>query len=138
STPRVSCGALGRWRIRIVRTHNRSANVIGPQSVRLPGGTWEYHATGEPRAARVGRSPTGQPRSTECAADSHFAHLAAGGLPPDVDALLGALRTRRDRAMVEVMLFGGLRRCEVLGLRLADVNIGERRLFISQGKGGRQ
>jgi integrase/recombinase XerD len=58
--------------------------------------------------------------------------------PPDVDALLGALRTRRDRAMVEAMLFGGLRRCEVLGLRLADVNVGERRLFITEGKGGRQ
>ena len=58
--------------------------------------------------------------------------------PSDVDELLGALRTRRDRAMVEAMLFGGLRRCEVLGLRLADVNIGERRLFITEGKGGRQ
>src|SRR6266567_264575 len=57
---------------------------------------------------------------------------------PDVDALLCALRRRRDRAMVEAMLFGGLRRCEVLGLRLADVNIGERRLFITEGKGGRQ
>jgi site-specific recombinase XerD len=56
----------------------------------------------------------------------------------EVDALLGALRTRRDRAMVEAMLLGGLRRCEVLGLRLADVNAGERRLFIAQGKGGRQ
>jgi site-specific recombinase XerD len=27
--------------------------------------------------------------------------------------------------------------CEVLGLRLADVNIGERRLFITEGNGGR-
>ncbi len=58
--------------------------------------------------------------------------------PAEVDALLGALRTRRDQAMVEAMLLGGLRRCEVLGLRLGDVNAGERRLFIAQGKGGRQ
>jgi integrase/recombinase XerD len=58
--------------------------------------------------------------------------------PAEVDALLGALRTRRDRAMVLAMLLGGLRRCEVLGLRLADVNAGERRLFIARGKGGRQ
>jgi integrase/recombinase XerD len=58
--------------------------------------------------------------------------------PPDVDALLGALRTRRDRAMVLAMLLGGLRRCEVLGLRLGDVNGGERRLFIACGKGGRE
>jgi len=58
--------------------------------------------------------------------------------PEEVDALLGALRTQRDRAMVAAMLLGGLRRCEVLGLRMADVNVGERRLFISEGKGGRQ
>ncbi len=58
--------------------------------------------------------------------------------PREVDALVSSLRTRRDRAMVEAMLLGGLRRCEVLGLRLEDVNAGERRLFIADGKGGRQ
>jgi len=58
--------------------------------------------------------------------------------PTEVDALLAALRTARDQAMVLAMLLGGLRRCEVLGLRLADVNAGERRLFIAEGKGGRQ
>jgi integrase/recombinase XerD len=58
--------------------------------------------------------------------------------PSEVDLLMGALRTHRDRAMVESMLLGGLRRCEVLGLRLGDVNAGERRLFIAHGKGGRQ
>jgi integrase/recombinase XerD len=57
--------------------------------------------------------------------------------PADVDRLLGALRTRRDRAMVLAMLLGGLRRCEVLGLRLADVSVGERRLHVC-GKGGRE
>ena len=39
--------------------------------------------------------------------------------------------------MVLAMLLGGLRRCEVLGLRLADVNPGERRLHV-RGKGGRE
>ena len=58
--------------------------------------------------------------------------------PAEVDALRAALRTRRDRAMVEAMLLGGLRRREVLGLRLDDVNVGERRVFVAQGKGGRQ
>ena len=38
--------------------------------------------------------------------------------PAEVDALTGALRTHRDRAMVAAMVLGGLRRCEVLGLRL--------------------
>jgi integrase/recombinase XerD len=58
--------------------------------------------------------------------------------PEDVDRLTSALRTHRDRAMVEAMLFGGLRRCEVLGLRLEDLRPGERRLFIAEGKGGHQ
>ncbi len=58
--------------------------------------------------------------------------------PDEATALLIALRTQRDRAMVEAMLFGGLRRCEVLGLRLEDLRLGEHRLFIADGKGGHQ
>ena len=58
--------------------------------------------------------------------------------PDEVDTLVGALRTRRDRAMVEAMLLGGLRRCEVLGLRLGDLRPGERRVFVAEGKGGHQ
>lgn len=58
--------------------------------------------------------------------------------PEQADLFLGALRTARDRAMVQAMLLGGLRRCEVLGLRLGDVRPGERRLFIADGKGGHQ
>jgi len=34
--------------------------------------------------------------------------------PEEVDQLTSALRTHRDRAMVAAMVFGGLRRCEVL------------------------
>ncbi len=56
----------------------------------------------------------------------------------DVDALVSALRTSRDLAMVEAMLLGGLRRCEVLGLRLGDLKLGEWRVFIADGKGGHQ
>lgn len=51
--------------------------------------------------------------------------------PAAVDELMGALRTHRDRAMVEAMLLGGLRRCEVLGLRLEDIRVGERRVFVA-------
>jgi site-specific recombinase XerD len=58
--------------------------------------------------------------------------------PVEVDAFCAALRTWRDRAMAEAMVFGGLRRCEVLGLRLEDVRPGERRVFIADGKGGHQ
>ena len=49
--------------------------------------------------------------------------------PAEIDALTAALRTHRDRAMVAAMVLGGLRRCEVLGLRLGDLRFGERRLF---------
>jgi integrase len=58
--------------------------------------------------------------------------------PAEVDALTAALRTHRDRAMVAAMVLGGLRRCEVLGLRLDDLRAAERRVFIAEGKGGRQ
>jgi site-specific recombinase XerD len=58
--------------------------------------------------------------------------------PGEVDVLLGALRRARDRAMVLAMLLGGLRRCEVLGLRLSDVHVGDRELFVADGKGGHQ
>lgn len=58
--------------------------------------------------------------------------------PAEVTALLGALRSHRDQAMVYAMVLGGLRRCEVLGLRLGDVQVPERSLFIAEGKGGHQ
>jgi integrase len=58
--------------------------------------------------------------------------------PGEVTTLLGALRTHRDRAMVYAMVLGGLRRCEVLGLTLGDVQVPERSLFIAEGKGGHQ
>lgn len=58
--------------------------------------------------------------------------------PVEVDALTGALRTHRDRAMVAAMVLGGLRRCEVISLRLGDLQVAERRVFIAEGKGGHQ
>lgn len=58
--------------------------------------------------------------------------------PDEVDAFMAALLTRRDRAMAEAMLLGGLRRCEVLGLRLTDLRPGEKRLFVAEGKGGHE
>ena len=58
--------------------------------------------------------------------------------PDEVDALTTALRTHRDRAMVAAMVLGGLRRCEVIGLRLGDLQVAQRRVFIGEGKGGHQ
>jgi len=78
---------------------------------------------GRRQAAPLVRTPKTLPRVLE---------------PAEVDALVGALRTDRDRAIVEAMVLGGLRRCEVLGLDLADVRVRERRVFVANGKGGRQ
>ena len=58
--------------------------------------------------------------------------------PDEVDALVGACRRFRDRAMFEAMVLGGLRRCEVLGLRLDDLDGAARQVFIVEGKGGHQ
>ncbi len=55
----------------------------------------------------------------------------------EVDAFVSSLRTHRDRSMVLAMLLGGLRSAEVRGLRLADVDMGRRRLRVI-GKGGKE
>ena len=58
--------------------------------------------------------------------------------PDEICALMEALRTERDRAMTQAMVLGGLRRCEVLGLRLGDLRFGEWRVLIREGKGGHE
>jgi len=55
----------------------------------------------------------------------------------EVEAFLADLGTRRDRAMVLLMLLGGLRAAEVRALRLPEVDIGRRQVRVS-GKGGRE
>lgn len=57
--------------------------------------------------------------------------------PADVSSFLADLSSYRDRAIVLVMLFGGLRSAEVRGLRLANVDMGLRRIRVL-GKGGRE
>lgn len=47
-----------------------------------------------------------------------------------VDALIAQLRTRRDLAIIRLMLDGGLRPGEVLGLHLADIAYGRRRVTV--------
>ncbi len=58
--------------------------------------------------------------------------------PSEVSGLLAALRTHRDRALVLVMVLGGLRRVEALGLALGDLQPGDRRVRVRQAKGGRE
>ena len=71
---------------------------------------------GRPRAGgRLVRQPQRLPESLE---------------PDDVTAFVANLRTFRDRAITLVMLLGGLRAAEVRSLRLADVDMGMRRVRV--------
>lgn len=55
----------------------------------------------------------------------------------DATKLVGSLRSWRDRAIAGLMLWCGLRSCEVLGLDVTDVDIGGRWVTVT-GKGGKQ
>lgn len=55
----------------------------------------------------------------------------------EATVLIESLRTWRDRAIAGLMLWCGLRSCEVLALRVADVDIGGRWLTV-MGKGAKQ
>lgn len=57
--------------------------------------------------------------------------------PADVSEFIADLGTHRDRAMAMAMVLGGLRAAEVRSLRLADVDMGMRRLRV-MGKGRRE
>jgi integrase/recombinase XerD len=59
-------------------------------------------------------------------------------LVAEVQRFLVSLHTYRDKAMVLLMVLGGLRKSEVLGLELADLNEVQGTVLVKQGKGGRQ
>jgi integrase/recombinase XerC len=78
---------------------------------------------GRPRGGgRLVRQPRRLPESLE---------------PEDVAAFVADLRSFRDRAITLLMLLGGLRAAEVRSLRLADVDMGLRRVQV-MGKGGKE
>ncbi len=56
----------------------------------------------------------------------------------EITKFLDSLRTQRDKAMVLLMLLAGLRKSEVLGLTLKDVDFGQRTVLLREGKGGHQ
>jgi site-specific recombinase XerD len=78
---------------------------------------------GRPRSGgRLVRQPSRLPEALE---------------PDDVATFLSDLRTLRDRAITLLMLLGGLQSAEVRSLRLADVDMGLRRVRVT-GKGGKE
>jgi integrase/recombinase XerD len=118
---------------RPVAPHHPSAAVVGLGLLRLPAGRGDTSVFRNPVRPPAGKaSDVGRPLVR---AVTTLPRVLA---PAEVDALVGVLHTARDRAMVDAMVLGGLRRCEVLGLRLEDIRLGERRVFIADGKGGRQ
>jgi integrase/recombinase XerD len=57
--------------------------------------------------------------------------------PEEINRFLASLRTYRDQAMVLLMVLGGLRKSEVVGLALADVQVGKKQVTVRHGKGDR-
>jgi integrase/recombinase XerC len=111
-----------------VMTGERADNPV-PAARRSSGlrasrrGLLGHVGAGRPRGGgRLVRQPRRLPESLE---------------PEDVAVFVADLRTFRDRAVTLLMLLGGLRAAEVRSLRLADVDMGLRRVRVT-GKGGKE
>ncbi len=129
-----------------IRRNRRGAGVVDPSPGSAARGGLADSATGARRAAvyRAAAQPPGPagayrpgpPRS-----GGRLVHqprrLPKALEPEDVAAFVAGLRTFRDRAITLVMLLGGLRAAEVRSLRLADVDMGLRRVRV-MGKGGKE
>lgn len=60
-------------------------------------------------------------------------HLTA----EQMNKIIGAALSPRDRLMLQIMAETGLRRCEIAGMRIEDCRIRERLLLIRRGKGNK-
>jgi integrase/recombinase XerC len=110
--------AVGNRAENPVPAARRSSRLRAPRR-----GLLGHVGPGRPRGGgRLVRQPQRLPESLE-------AH--------DVAAFLADLDTHRDRAIVLLMVFGGLRAAEVRSLRLADVDMAMRRVRV-MGKGRRE
>ena len=115
----------------------RLSSVSGLYAYLVARGDTPVRANPVPRG--LSDPPAGRPETVaDGAAGAGAADAAEDLAAGEADRLVAALRTDRDRAMVLAMLLAGLRRCEVLGLRLSDVRVADRRLFVVEGKGGHQ
>ena len=124
-TPRRREGGADRGRGGgVVGEDDRAAAVERGGLVRVSDRARRRGGGSQSGAARSGGPSGGAARPWRGAAGAPPRTLPRVLSPVEVDGLLGALRTQRDRAMVLAMLLGGLRRCEVLGVRLCDVNAG--------------
>jgi integrase len=140
-TPRVSANVVrledGEAGVSARTIKRRLASISGLFAYLVVRGDLSVTHNPVPRGTAT-RRPTGRPGRWASPLIRTPRTLPRVLSPADVDRFVAALRTHRDRAMVEAMVLGGLRRCEVLGLRLGDVSPGEHRLFVAEGKGGHQ
>jgi len=106
-----------------VRGDNPVPAARRSSGARVRRGLLGHLGPGRPRGGgRLVRAPRRLPESLE---------------PAEVARFVADLDTARDRAIALVMLLGGLRAGEVRSLRLADVDLGLRRVRVI-GKGGRE
>ena len=87
------------------------------------------------RAGLLGHLATPKPRSRLRVREPR--RLPRGLARDEVVALLGSLRTWRDRSIAGLMLLSGLRSCEVLALQVRDVDIATRWVRVI-GKGDKE
>jgi integrase/recombinase XerD len=140
----------GRPGPNVVRLDGRRADGYAPATVnnRLAAvsGLFEFRAM--PRGREASRLSSGErngllahvarrPRQRSALRVREPQRLPRALDADDVVALVGSLRTWRDRAMAGLMVFCGLRAGEVLALDVRDVDIGGRWLRVS-GKGSKE
>ncbi|MFK5648040.1 tyrosine-type recombinase/integrase [Ornithinimicrobium sp. LYQ121] len=148
----------GRGGPNVVDLAGRRTDRLAPASVNLRlaavAGMYEYLAMRDPD--RVSPVPKGRPSTWFAQGERSglLAHtkrrpaprsrlrlrtprrLPRALTPTETRALLTSLRSRRDLAIAGLMLYCGLRSCEVLALGVTDVDIGGRWLLV-HGKGGK-
>lgn len=148
--------APGRAGPNVVDLNGQRVDRLSPASInlRLPAVAGMYEFLGVRDPERVSPFPTGRPSSWFAAGERSglLGHTKRRPAPrsqlrvrtprrllralttSECSALLGIPHSRRDLAMAGLMLYCGLRSCEVLSLTVADVDIGGRGLMV-HGKG---
>ena len=101
----------------------------------VPKGREARHITAAERTGLLGHLARPKPRSALRLREPR--RLPRSLSRQETTDLLNSLRTWRDRSIAGLMLFCGLRSCEVLALQVKDVDIGGRWLLVS-GKGAKE
>lgn len=102
----------------------------------VPKGREARHVTSQERTGLLGHLAT-RPKARSALRLREPKRLPRALDRRETTDLLGSLRTWRDRAIAGLMLFSGLRSCEVLALDVTDVDIGARWLRVT-GKGAKE